>query len=1003
MLRILLLLVIIASPCHSSLYTTPEDIARARVNMRRFAWAQAAANDIIRGADFWAGKSDAELRAVVPPPGSTFAYGFSGCPECSANWSWWGENGIASLDKPGLVTCPGCNRTFPDAEHPDSGAGWTRSSDGKVYYFLGVYNSFAIRRVTYALKFLSQAYAITGERKYSRAASLMFDSLADTYPARTEGAADYPYSKNTGRIGRLELAIYMAARTLDVYAYAYSLLRESPDFAQPSLNGNTTISQHVLTDIIENGGSYCHEELSKGYMGLANGGADYLRGSVAAGVLLDRTDWLEYAIKGPFSIENFIQNTIDREGHYYESSLGYAEHALSIFVSIAEMLYNYRSSAYPDGVNLYTHPRFTKALSAGLVDLDCFGHAPRFGDWWPDFTVVTTDRLYSWYPYIYSELLIARAADEETRRKWEAQREATAFLGVEEMRSRPLVSDWRQWMLFHAEPVSVPDTKPALEQRPLLGGRGIAIARSGKGETGRAVLVRFGPTLNHGHLDSMGLHFYALGRDLTYDLGYQLGSAHVQTSWARLTASHNLVVVNEKNQMVVPSPGGDVRFFAEAAPIKVFEASDPSCYATEKVTDYSRTTALVDIPGGSSYLLDIFRVAGGEKHDLMWHFSGEMESVTGAALGRTEETGSLAGPEIDWGRKVGPAGDLIGSGDKPPYWNAPPGNGYGFLHNLRRSSSLSHECQALWSVDTEGPKGVLLRLLPEPGSQLITARAPGILPDNPKADYAVLRREGADLRSAFVSVVEPVDGDSAITSVRRLDAGGAICVVVESGAGTDYLFSAAAPGRVVFELLPGLSATFDGRFGFVRIKDGRVRRALLVEGTQLTLGEHSLTSPRREIVASVVSVEHCGTVVLDRAIPEQQAGTYVYLSRVGYTHNSAYRVSEHSEDGRILMFDTDFVLARGRIGDEKPEDPSSVRSQVPLPVAIDMWSRPNGYLRDKTVRSDRTGKTTGIIDVTPNQYTLQLADPGVMSEGDSFTVLDVRAGDMLRIPAVVIR
>jgi hypothetical protein len=497
----------------------------------------------------------------------------------------------------------------------------------------------------------------------------------------------------------------------------------------------------------------------------------------------------------------------------------------------------------------------------------------------------------------------------------------------------------------------------------------------------------------------MGLLIYGLGRDLSYDLGYQLGSSHVQTSWARHTASHNLVVVNEKSQMVVPSPGGDARFYVDAAPVRAFEASDPSCYKSENVSDYRRTVALVDA-GGGSYTVDVFRVSGGNKHDLMWHFCGDQEGVEGTDMGPVQAEGSLAGPDIDWGRKLGAGGDLIGCSDKPPYWNAPPGNGYGFLYNVRTGKNPA-DCRLTWKVGDSGQK-IVAHLMPEPGSELVTARAPGILPEWPQADYAILRRQGSQLNSTFVSVIEPVSDRAAIRSVARFESGGATCIRVESDAGVDYVLSAPNPAPVTFHLPGGESVSFDGRFGFVRIKNGAAKRSVLVEGTELVVGPARVTAECAERIARVETVDLEGaSVTLDAPLSGLEQGSYVYISRPDYSHGSVYRVASWSDQS--ATFDAGFVIARGQVAADDTGEPDLIRSEVPMPRSIDMWSRPNGYLAGKTIRNERTGRCSTIVDVVKDQYTIRLKDPSALSPGDRFTIYDVQPGDVVRVPSVIVK
>ena len=84
MLSSLIVAAVIGASAHPYLYRTPEDIARAKLIVERFDWARDYFAAVRRNAEKWTAKSDAELRDMVPPPGSKFAYGFSGCPVCGA-------------------------------------------------------------------------------------------------------------------------------------------------------------------------------------------------------------------------------------------------------------------------------------------------------------------------------------------------------------------------------------------------------------------------------------------------------------------------------------------------------------------------------------------------------------------------------------------------------------------------------------------------------------------------------------------------------------------------------------------------------------------------------------------------------------------------------------------------------------------------------------------------------------------------------------------------------
>lgn len=1001
---LLLMMAILAVDGHPKLYKTPSDVERAKINVKRFEWANHYFAEVRKGADKWAAMSDDQLCSLVPSVGSVFAYGFAGCPVCGANWPWWGE-GVASLDKPGQATCPKCKRTFPDADHPDSGQGWHDPKSGKTFYFVGCYNSFVAQQITLvALSELSTAYSITGDNKYSHAAAVLYDKLAEIYPTSIVGSIDYPMQGNHGRLERPQ---YQVARVLVLLADYLDLLYNSSDFTAPSAYGKGSVREHIETHVMADGGKYCFDRAMNGHCGLNNGGADYVRGALAAGIILDKKGWIDCAVTGPYCISNFLDNCLDRDGQYYESSVGYSEHCIYIYIDIAEMLYNLCTTEHPQGINLYKHPKLQKALFDAQIDINVFGHIPRFGDWKPDTAVVKSDSHSLTSHYALSEFLLARAGENASRDYWTTARRFI-YEGKTEKAQSDIFADYIQhWRLWHADPVSQPKNEVEYKPRDILGGRGIGTLRSGLGAKGTGVLLRYGPSLNHGHRDDLNVNIFGLGRELTYDLGYVLGSSHTQVGWSNVTASHNLVVVNEKNQMLAPGGGGSPHFYVDRAPVRAVEASSESSYASEAVKTYRRTMTLVDT-GSGSYIIDIFRVEGGVKHDLMWHFSGKLDQITGAELGSMQEQGSLAGPDIDWGRKVGPAGYLIGCADKGDYWNPPPENGYGFLHNIQQSISVEPECCATWTLDSSNGSSVSLRLLPEPETELVTAHAPGITPDYPPADYAILRRSGTDLASNFVSIVESVEGASSVVSARRLQCGvaGIVGVEIKTLTSTDYILSSLEPKPVEFHTSDGKQISFNGQFGFIRVANGKVKRSALVGGTEMEIGNFRLTSDKAMHEGKITSVdfEHAKvTLALEGSIPDliQKGERIVYFSREGYSHNSPYRVK--SIDGNVVSLDGDLVLARGYIGNAKPTAPDAIANVVPLPRATVVRGKQSGYFRGKLIRNNRTGAASNITDVDNDQRTVHVADSSKFTAGDSFTIFDLQAGDSYCIPAISVK
>lgn len=1002
-LSVLLAASVLAAREHPSLYLTQKDIERARLNIDRYPWAEALWDNIRAEADEWAGKSPEELRALIPPQGAKYAYGFAGCPVCRSVWTLWGNGGICDFGKPGKVTCPKCDRTFPDEAHPDSGDGWKDPSDGKMYYFIGCYNSYVAQTITLkALDVLSNAYAITGDEKYARAAAALFDALAYVYPTCTTGSIDYPNAPG----GRFERTQYQVARVQVFFARYYDLLYNSPSMSQTSAYGDTPVGRHVEANVLRNGAAYCMEQISTGRYGLTNGAADYLRCILAAGLLLDIAEYVDYGLNGPYSIFNFLGNNLDRDGQYYETSAGYSGHALNLYMDTAEMLANYRSDKHPGGINLYSHPKLSRALVYSHLDILCAGHQPRYGDWAPDTAKFETEPFCT-SAYVGAERLYRRADTEESRRKWAAMLNEVCSGDVEAVRvNGPKYLG--NWLLYHADPVeeAAPGEGYDFSRSIVLDSKGMAILRAGSGVNGRAAFMRYGPSVCHGHRDDLNLNFFALGRELTYDLGYSLGSAHVQTGWAKQTASHNLVVVNEKSQITGPT-GGSLHLFVHSDGARVTEASSDASYRGEGVSLYRRTLALIDSGGDGSYLVDIFRVQGGHQHDLMWHALGDGLSIEGAELGE-EEPGSLAGPDIEWGSKIGPDGDIIGEVARGPYWTAPPGNGFGFLYGVRRGP-VHGPCAAVWDLDPDAGESLRIDLLPQSDAELLTAEGPGILPNKPHARYALLRRNGADLESSFASVLQPVRETNPVVRVRRLpvddDSGSPVGVEVSlAGGRTDCILSA-LDGSTAHEF-DGFSLS--GQFAFVSLRDGKLRKALMTASRSVEGPGWGVEAERASYWGRVdaVDLQKC-TVSTSRELPTDGTlvGQKVYINRRDYSHKSCFgiRSIERTDAGYVIHLDTDTLeLGRGFVSKDEEPGLHELKNIVPLEKGTSCQYTNTGFFKGRQLVAD-DGTTAPIMDVMAayGKKTILVPDPLRFSKGQGLTIYEIQSGDTFEIPTVV--
>ncbi len=187
----------------------------------------------------------------------------------------------------------------------------------------------------------------------------------------------------------------------------------------------------------------------------------------------------------------------------------------------------------------------------------------------------------------------------------------------------------------------------------LSGAIGQAGLVTGQGNTRTAATLGWGGTGgNHAHFDALNLGIFARGAEAISEGQYHpLPGSNSTREWHAMTAAHATVVVDETNQSAsgrfgsrirTPRPedaipgvpdwatrwttsnandAGELRFMStEFAPVQVVEADASRAYdMATGVSTYQRTVALVKIDEVDAYVVDIFRVRGGNVHDYMLH------------------------------------------------------------------------------------------------------------------------------------------------------------------------------------------------------------------------------------------------------------------------------------------------------------------------------------------------------------------------------------------------
>lgn len=392
------------------------------------------------------------------------------------------------------------------------------------------------------------------------------------------------------------------------------------------------------------------------------------------------------------------------------------------------------------------------------------------------------------------------------------------------------------------------DAGPLDASRPvLMPGMGYAILGRGSGPAQSQAHLAFTGRFGHDHLDSLSLLLYDQGSELASDLGYTHSRAR---PWTKSTAAHNTVVIDRRSQ----STGGEaadrcrgrLRLFDGTDPdFQIVVAEAPTAYPG-LATTYRRGLIAVASPG-ARYVVDVFEVAGGARHDWLLHGSADEE--------QTVEVSSEAGalmlaptPSLlpDGYRFVEPRneGDTGLAVDGP--W------AYG-LFRKPRTGVTDGTLVATFRSAARPAVGLRTWVLGASGTRVTTARAWAVRnigkpteEDAGKLDQrlrscVLVGRDGPANR--FVAVHCPFNGDPGILRVTRLplEPDGVAVKIERADGGTDYLlFGADAAPRVGGD--GGLRYGFDGQAALIATR-GRESRLKRIGGTRLTWGDQSLAGP----------------------------------------------------------------------------------------------------------------------------------------------------------------
>lgn len=1034
----------VAVPRRPFLFLNKDEIEDGRARASKEAWAEKVKEDYLKLADAWISRDYDFIKAIIPAWGSIYVYGLGKdldpVHQKKMKWPGW--------DDPFHVIAEDGTK-YPNAGHPDDGMGWTDPVSKEKYYFKAYSNGRIIKQLeTIELLALVNTYVLTGNEAYAEKALWILDAIATIYPRANEGPVDYPnLAPGKADGGRLDRPYYQAARALMNYAYFAEVLSQSVHANKPSRSNAASgysMMKNIELNLLMNGADYCLRMAQQGTVGstfLTNGSIDYNRAPLVVGALLGITEWVDWALNSPIGFRRVISNAIDVNGRYFETSTLYSDHTRKLLLNTSWFLKRMKLPGYPEGYNAYNDLKFAKFALNFFTDIQVAGRLPLFGDSGPDNLVKNGHKIF--------DRGTLRAAKEfynfsENKEVHQLALEAGSLMlknmpAVDVRDSHDLFKmyDWEGFV----KKAGLVKGLQAAKRNALFFDAGTLILRSGTpGENERAALLRFGPTLNHGHADELGLNFYARGREFSFDPGYY--NTHLRFGFTTTTVAHNILVANRTNQLRWPSPGGDLQTWTDGEVLKSASVNSPKAYASQKLTQYQRRIALIDLSADESYIIDNFWAAGASEYDYSLHgiTQGKFQilSDTKSTL-KQKRTGSVLSPVVDYPADMDLNGRVTSFTDAPFYF-APPGAGFGFLSNPA-FYSFKNPIQMQWSAtDATGHQMYVWQFAPS-SSELIVAKSP--------QGPLVLSSEGEkmplDLTYTlahvkvpvskpvnFMSVILQTGGENKLAEVKKLSPKDPsqqafayhirpASDMVANAREHFYFVSDQRVENVLFDSGIG----FSGEEGFLGLDAaGNVTAASLTGAGYIKKGSFRFTvKPLLAVPLRVMQIQENPLRILvniSHAQCRQLEGSIVRLNRKGLVRPFVLRVNKSEAAGKntwLTMDASGNTFAEGTIRNYDSSATHSILTDAPFPHVrpyVYTFSEKTGLnAPDKGVDYTYNGGYNGfwfIVNQQPGQKLLienMLSNrtriklekgSGKVTSGDQFKIQLLAPGDLLEVP-----
>lgn len=329
----------------------------------------------------------------------------------------------------------------------------------------------------------------------------------------------------------------------------------------------------------------------------------------AIGVVLKRSDLVDFAIKGKFGFETQVREGVLADGLWFEGSFSYH------FYALAALLHLVKATRHLPGLDLGSHPAIRAMFLAPIQSVYPDWSLPATNDCWY-FTSLVADCCHGVPPApAFYEIGFAWYGD-------------PLFAQALQRAYAQSPRDSLDAFLFGTPSLPVVSQEPLPSTHLPTSGYAILRSEAQRDDAQRYLLLKYGPHGGgHGHPDKLNLILYANGQRLSADLGAPGYGFDLFEGWYRQTISHNSITIDGLSQS--PSTG-QIHTYRGDGPLQIADASVnwPSDEVVEPAVYrgvYMRRLLLAR----PDYFLDLVWVESPEPRQIDWiyHSNGVLATT----------------------------------------------------------------------------------------------------------------------------------------------------------------------------------------------------------------------------------------------------------------------------------------------------------------------------------------------------------------------------------------